>query len=168
MMTSLTQQVAELLEAEPKLLPAAMAQRLQVTEYQVVAALPDGMVGILPGEQAETLLENLSDWGTVTTIVQSFGSIFEVKAPFPKGKNARGYYNLMGKQGEMHGHLLLENVAHIALVSKPFMGRESHYFGFFSEAGDNIFKIYLGRDDKRQLLTEQVERFKKIQQNAAI
>lgn len=41
-----------------------------------------------------------------------------VKAPFPKGKDARGYYNLMGRDGELHGHLKLDNVAGIALVSK--------------------------------------------------
>ncbi|NCO46668.1 MAG: heme utilization cystosolic carrier protein HutX, partial [Vibrio sp.] len=62
-------------------------------------------------------------------------------------------------------HLKLESIQHVALVSKPFMGRESHYFGFFSEQGDNIFKIYLGRDEKRELIAEQVARFKALQQD---
>ncbi len=51
----------------------------------------------------------------------------------------------------------------IALVSKPFMGRESHYFGFFSECGSNIFKVYLGRDEKRELIGEQVTAFRAMQ-----
>ena len=81
------------------------------------------------------------------------------RLPFPKGKNARGYYNLMGRDGELHGHLKLDNVAGIALVSKLFMGKEGHSFQFFGHSGRCIFKIYLGRDEQRQLLPEQVERF---------
>ncbi|WP_180762592.1 heme utilization cystosolic carrier protein HutX [Vibrio parahaemolyticus] len=162
-MESIEQQVEVLLEQEPQLLPAAMAERLGVTEFDVVAALLQEMVAISPGEQAQTILESLVGFGPVTTIVHSFGSIFEVKAPFPKGKVARGYYNLMGREGELHGHLKLDNVKNIALVSKPFMGRESHYFGFFSECGSNIFKVYLGRDEKRELIAEQVTAFRAMQ-----
>ncbi|EGQ9064240.1 HuvX protein [Vibrio parahaemolyticus] len=162
-MESIKQQVEVLLEQEPQLLPAAMAERLGVTEFDVVAALPQEIVAIAPGEQAQTILESLVGFGPVTTIVHSLGSIFEVKAPFPKGKVARGYYNLMGREGELHGHLKLDNVKNIALVSKPFMGRESHYFGFFSECGSNIFKVYLGRDEKRELIAEQVTAFRAMQ-----
>ncbi|EGQ7794730.1 heme utilization cystosolic carrier protein HutX [Vibrio parahaemolyticus] len=162
-MESIKQQVEALLEQEPQLLPAAMAERLGVTEFDVVATLPQEMVAIAPGEQVQTILESLVGFGPVTTIVHSFGSIFEVKAPFPKGKVARGYYNLMGREGELHGHLKLDNVKNIALVSKPFMGRESHYFGFFSECGGNIFKVYLGRDEKRELIAEQVTAFRAMQ-----
>lgn len=162
-MESIKQQVEVLLEQEPQLLPAAMAERLGVTEFDVVAALPQEMVAIAPGEQAQTILESLVGFGPVTTIVHSFGSIFEVKAPFPKGKVARGYYNLMGREGELHGHLKLDNVKNIALVSKPSAGRESHYFGFFSECGSNIFKVYLGRDEKRELIAEQVTAFRAMQ-----
>ncbi|EGR3255371.1 HuvX protein [Vibrio parahaemolyticus] len=162
-MESIKQQVEALLEQEPQLLPAAMAERLGVTEFDVVATLPQEMVAIAPGEQVQTILESLVGFGLVTTIVHSFGSIFEVKAPFPKGKVARGYYNLMGREGELHGHLKLDNVKNIALVSKPFMGRESHYFGFFSECGSNIFKVYLGRDEKRELIAEQVTAFRAMQ-----
>ncbi|MEL7292599.1 MAG: heme utilization cystosolic carrier protein HutX [Pseudomonadota bacterium] len=163
-MNQLSQQVALLLEQEPTLLPAAIAEKLGVSEYDVVASLPAGMVTLVEGEQAQSILEGLVGFGPVTTIVHSFGSIFEVKAPFPKGKIARGYYNLMGREGELHGHLKLENIKHVALVSKPFMGRESHYFGFFCAQGNNIFKVYLGRNEKRELIADQVAQFKQWQQ----
>jgi len=163
-MDALKQQVAQLIEQEPTLLPAAIAEKLDVSEFDVVAALPEEMVTLVDGDQAQYILESLVGFGPVTTIVHSFGSIFEVKAPFPKGKVARGYYNLMGREGELHGHLKLDNVNNIALVSKPFMGRESHYFGFFCEAGNNIFKIYLGRNEKRELIESQVATFKQWQQ----
>ncbi|EGQ7701152.1 heme utilization cystosolic carrier protein HutX [Vibrio cholerae] len=163
-MESLQQQVAQLLEQQPTLLPAAMAEQLNVTEFDIVHALPEEMVAVVDGSHAQTILESLPEWGPVTTIMTIAGSIFEVKATFPKGKVARGYYNLMGRDGELHGHLKLENISHVALVSKPFMGRESHYFGFFTAQGENAFKIYLGRDEKRELIPEQVARFKAMQQ----
>ena len=86
-MESLKQQVAQLIEQEPKLLPAAIAEQLNVSEFEAVAALPDEMVALVGGEQAQAVLESLVGFGPVTTIVHSFGSIFEVKAPFPKVKS---------------------------------------------------------------------------------
>ncbi|WP_332401519.1 heme utilization cystosolic carrier protein HutX [Vibrio metschnikovii] len=164
-MEQLSHQVAQLLNDEPALLPAQIAERLSVSEFAVVSAFPNEMVTLLSGEHAQMVLTEIADWGTnVTTIVQSFGSIFEIKAPLPKGKTARGYYNLLGQPGQLHGHLKLELIDHVALVSKPFMGRESHYFGFFTQQGDSIFKIYLGRDDKRELIAQQVDRFQTMQQ----
>ncbi|EKO3564732.1 heme utilization cystosolic carrier protein HutX [Vibrio metschnikovii] len=164
-MEQLSHQVAQLLNDEPALLPAQIAERLGVSEFAVVSAFPSEMVTLLSGDDAQMVLTEIADWGTnVTTIVQSFGSIFEIKAPLPKGKTARGYYNLLGQPGQLHGHLKLELIDHVALVSKPFMGRESHYFGFFTQQGDSIFKIYLGRDDKRELIAQQVDRFQTMQQ----
>lgn len=164
-MEQLSHQVAQLLNDEPALLPAQIAERLGVSEFAVVSAFPNEMVILLSGDHTQMVLTEIADWGTnVTTIVQSFGSIFEIKAPLPKGKTARGYYNLLGQPGQLHGHLKLELIDHVALVSKPFMGRESHYFGFFTQQGDSIFKIYLGRDDKRELIAQQVDRFQTMQQ----
>ncbi len=76
----------------------------------MVTAFPNDMA-ILDGSRAQKILEGLVGWGPVTTNHYSFGSIFEVKAPFPKGKVARGYYNAMGKKAKtLHGHLKLDNV----------------------------------------------------------
>ncbi len=156
---SIAQRIQTLLEQDPSAHPSSIATQLAVSEWEVVRHLPAELMTQVPSDQAEVLLAELAGWGPVTTIVESDGSIFEVKAPFPKGKTARGYYNLMGRDGEMHGHLRLDNVVGIALVSKLFMGKEGHSFQFFGHSGRCIFKIYLGRDEQRQLLPDQVERF---------
>ncbi|MBL0606729.1 heme utilization cystosolic carrier protein HutX [Aeromonas caviae] len=156
---SIAQRIHALLEQDPSAHPSTLATQLAVSEWEVVRHLPAELMTQVPSDQAEVLLAELAGWGPVTTIVESDGSIFEVKAPFPKGKTARGYYNLMGRDGELHGHLRLDNVVGIALVSKLFMGKEGHSFQFFGHSGRCIFKIYLGRDEQRQLLPEQVERF---------
>ncbi|MGL4837432.1 MAG: ChuX/HutX family heme-like substrate-binding protein, partial [Shewanella sp.] len=49
-------------------------------------------------------------------------------------------------------------------VSKPFRGMESFYIGFFTAKGECMFKVYLGRDKKRQLFPEQKELFNQLKQ----
>ncbi|OEF27610.1 heme utilization cystosolic carrier protein HutX [Vibrio rumoiensis] len=159
----LKQMVINAVTQDPSILPAALAEKLQVSEGEVVSLLPEEMAVVVNGEHIQGILEQLPEWGPVTSIIHSFGSIFEVKAPFPKGKVAHGYYNLMGRDGELHGHLKLDLMDKLALVSKPFRGKESYYFGFFDAQGNSIFKIYLGRDNKRVLLSDQVEKFKALQ-----
>ncbi|WP_194437882.1 heme utilization cystosolic carrier protein HutX [Vibrio fluminensis] len=141
-----------------------MAKQLQLSEGAITFALPEVMLTRIDGAHAQQILEQLPEWGNVTTIVHSCGSIFETKAPFPRGKAAHGYYNLMGREGELHGHLRLDTIVQIALVSKPFRGNESHYIGFFAQDGTCAFKIYLGRDKQRQLIPQQIEAFKQMKQ----
>lgn len=139
-----------------------MAKRLAYTEGEVTFVLPSEMVSMLPGVHAQRILEMLPEWGELMTIVSSLGSIFEFKGALPEGKIARGYYNLMGKTGQLHGHILLDNIAHVALVSKPFRGKESHYIGFYVASGECIFKVYLGRDNKRQLFPDQIRKLQQL------
>ncbi|MEZ8990269.1 heme utilization cystosolic carrier protein HutX [Vibrio breoganii] len=172
MYTSLTKQqvleaVATMMENDDAVPVSQMASELNVTEGEITFVLPSSMVTSVPGEKAQQILEALPTWGKVTTIVHSFGSIFEYKAPFPKGKVAHGYYNLMGREGELHGHLRLDLVEHVALVSKPFRKMASHYIGFYDKAGECVFKVYLGRDKKRQLFPEQIEKLEQLKKEFA-
>ena len=158
-MSSLRAQVAEIIAANPNQMPGHIAAELGVTEFDVVANLPEEMVTVMPRAELDNLMADLPDWGNMTTIVSVAGSIFEFKGNFPMGKVGHGYYNLVTKGDGLHGHLKLDNVAEVALVSKPFMGSESHSIQFFDGDGAIVFKIYLGRDRKRVLLADQVERF---------
>lgn len=157
------QQVEQALQKEPSLNLASFAKSLGLTEGEVTLALPAEFIAYCEGQHAESILSQLPEWGNVTTIVHSCASIFEFKAPFPKGKVAHGYYNIMGKDG-LHGHLRIDLIEHIAFVSKPFKEMQSYYIGFYNRSGECVFKIYLGRDKKRQLLPQQVSNFKTLQQ----
>lgn len=161
------QAVIDLLAQDPGQNTLAMAQQLGISEGEVIRALPRDMVTLWSGEQSEALLGQLATWGKLTTIVESCGSIFEFKGPLPAGRVGRGYYNLMGDDS-LHGHLKLDDIAHIALLSKPFMGTESHAFVFIANTGRCAFKIYLGRDEKRRLLPEQQQQFLAWRQQAAL
>lgn len=144
----------------------ALAETLGLTEGEVTFALPAPLVTTGDASQTETLLNRISDWGPMTTIVHSHGSIFEFKGPFPKGKTAQGYYNIMGKEG-LNGHLKLDLIHYLAFVSKPFRGLESHYIGFYDEAGHCVFKTYLGRTPSRHLFPEQITKYQELKKELA-
>lgn len=118
----------------------------------------------MPGEQAQALLEQLADWGTMTTIVLHGGSVFEFMGPFPKGSVAEGFYNLSGPVPGFHGHLNLKLVNQIRFQDKQHRGRESYAFVFENAEGEVIFKVFLGRDEKGELLAAQKQRFLAMQQ----
>lgn len=163
-MMTIKQRVSACLEEDPNASVLNMAQTLSLTEGEVTFALPDNILSRAQGKATQMILEALPSFGHLTTIVHSGGSVFEFKAPFPKGKMAHGYYNLMGKEGQLQGHLRIDLVCDIAFVSKDFRGMQSHYMGFFDAAGLCIFKVYLGRDKKRALIGEQIERFNALKQ----
>lgn len=60
----------------------------------------------------------------------------------------------------MTGHIKAENCTYIALIERKFMGMDTASILFFNQSGDAMFKIFLGRDEHRQLLQEQLEAFR--------
>lgn len=161
-MPSLQQQVADLLAQNPNIITLEIAEKLQRPEGEILCALPAQFVRLFPAERAEEILQTISHWGVFTTIIEKEGSIFEIKDRFPSGIIGRGYYNLNMKddEGALHGHLKLDNIGQIAFVSLPFRGKESYNIAFIAKNGQTIFKVYLGRDEQRQLFPQQVQSFK--------
>lgn len=161
-MSSLQQQVADLLAQNPNIITLEIAEKLQRPEGEILCALPAQFVRLFPAERAEEILQTISHWGVFTTIIEKEGSIFEIKDRFPNGIIGRGYYNLNMKdeEGALHGHLKLDTIEQIAFVSLPFRGKESYNIAFIAKNGQTIFKVYLGRDEQRQLFPQQVQSFK--------
>ncbi len=125
----------------------------------------NNIANTMPGIQAQSLLEEIASWSWVTTIIIHGGSVFEFKGPFPSGSNAEGFYNLEGDMPGFHGHLNLNRISHITFQDKAHRGKESYAFVFENEKNDVIFKVFLGRTDDGELISEQVERFKQLQSN---
>jgi putative heme utilization carrier protein HutX len=86
----------------------------------------------------------------------------EFCGPLPEGKIGHGMYNLQGGRSGLSGHLRPENCKAIFLVRRPFMGMKTLSVQFFNADGETIFKIYVGRDEKRALKSDQVERFERL------
>ena len=135
-----------------------IAREYAVSTFEVVRQLPGEHRTIISGETFEEVFKDLTAWGEVLFIVHTPDIVLECAGTIPPGSFARGYFNLHG-DSPIGGHLKAENCAHIAFVSRPFMGRPSLSLQFFNKTGDAMFKIFVRRDEKRELLPAQIERF---------
>lgn len=151
----------ELAENPGGVLEAAASQH-GVPLQSVVECLPAGMWSRVPGERFVEVMQDLSEWGTVTVIAHTKDIILEVEGPLPAGKLGHGFYNLHG-DSPIGGHLRADNCKAIMFLRRPFMGTETLSVQFFNAEGAAMFKVFVGRDENRALKADQVERFERLQ-----
>ena len=138
-----------------------VARERKVSPRAVIEAMPETMVRIGRGGEFAAAMADIAEWGEVTLIVHTDDAIFEFTGAIPAGEIGRGYFNLMQPKG-LHGHLRHERCAAIAFVERPFMGKSSAFIAFINVDGGIMFKVFVGRDDKRELKVDQLERFRKL------
>jgi putative heme utilization carrier protein HutX len=85
----------------------------------------------------------------------------EFSGPISEGKVSGSYYNIGGRAG-FHGHLRHERCAGIAFVERPLFGRPSASILFFNRDGGIMFKIFVGRDEQRELRSDQLTAFRAL------
>ncbi|MEX3018626.1 heme utilization cystosolic carrier protein HutX [Kluyvera sp. STS39-E] len=149
----------DFLKTEPDGTLEAIAGQYNTTLLDVVKHLPSHT--LVAGDKFDTVWDTVCEWGKVTTLVHSADVILEFTGELPSGFHRHGYFNLRGKKG-MTGHIKADNCTHIALVERKFMAMDTASILFFNAAGNAMFKIFLGRDDHRQLLAEQVDAFRTL------
>jgi putative heme utilization carrier protein HutX len=158
---SMSAQLASVLAKNPGAIVEEIAKEHRVTTRDVVVALPREMRKFVTGSSFIDVMKDVGNWGDVTLIVHTDDGIMEFGGPVPAGEVARGYYNVPGSKG-FHGHLRHERCAGIAFVERPFMGRLSASILFFNIDGGIMFKIFVGRDETRELKTDQLDAFRKL------
>ncbi|KAB2874736.1 MAG: hypothetical protein F9K38_15395, partial [Pseudorhodoplanes sp.] len=52
--------------------------------------------------------------------------------------------------------------ARLAFVERPFMGRPSASILFFNIDGGIVFKVFVGRDENRELKADQLRKFRAL------
>lgn len=164
----LQNKIAELFAENPSQTPAEVAAQLEITEASVISNMPESMVTLLEDMPLEEVYKRLRDLGDIMLVLDVQGSIFEMVTPFPKGGCKFGYYNMSDKRTPLKGHLKLDGIGTIALVSKPFHGVETKSIQFFSHAGHPVFKVYLRRNKDKTFLSDQLEQFEALQQLAKV
>ena len=70
----------------------------------------------------------------------------------------RGYFNIHG-ESPLGGHLRIARCAAIYFIVRPFFGRRSCSLQFVNTDGGAMFEVFVGRDEKRELLADQLVRF---------
>lgn len=151
----------ERLAGEPGAMLETVAKEYGVTLRRAAEALPVAMRRFAPGDAFVETLTEVVRWGAVTVILHTDDGVMEFTGPVPPGSIARGYYNLAGRTG-FHGHLRHERCAGIAFIERPLFDRLSASVLFFNRDGGIMFKIFVGRDDKRELLADQLAAFRAL------
>ena len=80
----------------------------------------------------------------------------------PPGSFGHGYFNIHG-DSPIGGHIKADNCKSIAFVARGAK-RISMSVQFFNAAGDAMFKIFVGRDENRELKPEQVQKFEALRE----
>jgi heme iron utilization protein len=127
----------------------------------VLDLLPRPAARSASGARFAEIWGDLVDWGPVTFIVHTEDGVFETKAPLPPGSEGRGYFNIHG-ESPLGGHLRIARCAAIYFVDRPFFGRRSCSLQFINIDGGAMFKVFVGRDEKRELLADQLARFERL------
>ncbi len=140
--------VAAEFKEKPDFMPSFLAQKLEVSEAVVLAALPEDMRSFTDAEKFEKIWAELCKWEKVTFFVNSSGAIVEYKGKLPAGKFGHGFFNLNEKDHPLGGHLLVSKLAAICFVSKPLFSLESLSVQFFDADGNQMFAVYAGRENK--------------------
>ncbi|GAB4063382.1 heme utilization cystosolic carrier protein HutX [Uliginosibacterium sediminicola] len=152
-----------LLASNPSGVLETLAAEHAVSTQTVVECLPAAHRSFAAGSEAERVLLEISAWGSVTVLVHTPDLILECKGPLPAGRCAHGYYNI-GGGSPLSGHLRLDRCAAIAFVRRPFMGADSCSVNFFNAAGEAMFKVFVGRDEKRALRADQLQFFTQLRE----
>jgi putative heme utilization carrier protein HutX len=163
---SALQDLVSKLAADPGAIVEQIAKEFSVTTREVVEALPEAMRSFAPGGAFVEAMKDIGSWGDVTVIVHTDDGIMEFTGPVPAGEIARGYYNIPGSAG-FHGHLRHERCAGLAFVERPFMGRLSASVLFLNVDGGIMFKVFVGRDEKRELKADQLAAFRALAKRLA-
>jgi putative heme utilization carrier protein HutX len=135
-----------------------IARDYGVSTLEVVRNLLHDQRAVVDARLFTDIMQDVTPWGDILFIVHTPDIVLECAGPLPRGTFGRGYYNVHG-DGPIGGHIRAENCAAIAFVSRPFMGRPSRSIQFFNGAGEAMFKIFVRRDEARELIPAQVARF---------
>lgn len=153
--------LTEFMQTHPNSALESIAATYRVSLLEVIKASSN--YHLLSGKHFDTVCQNVETWGDVTIIVNTPDIIFEFYGHMPSGKHGHGYYNLQGKEG-LTGHIKAEHCQHIAFVERKFMGVDTASIIFLNHQGQGMFKIFVRRDELRNLDSTQLDAFHQLTQ----
>ena len=153
--------VREALALKPDGVLEVIAAQCGVPLARVFEELPKGSARKVAGTSFEELWQELTHWGDVLFIVHTRDIVLECKGPLPPGSSAQGYFNIHG-DSPIGGHIKADRCAAIYFIDRLFHGRRSCSLQFMNGEGDAMFKVFVRRDEKRELVAGQVEQFEAL------
>lgn len=158
------EKVRAALAAKPDGVIEAVAREHGVSTLAVLEATLEEQRRFIRPERFEALWQELSSWGSVLFIVHTPDIVLECEGSLPVGSFGHGYYNIHG-DSPIGGHIKAGNCRAIYLVDRLFHGRRSCSAQFFNGAGEAMFKVFVRRDENRELRADQLARFEALKRD---
>ena len=155
------------LQENPGVMLEALAGNSGFSMAELIELLPRQMWKRTEGNRFIEIMQKLATLGKMTLVMNTPDVIIEFSGDIPPGKESHGFYNL-DVNSPMHGHLRANNCKSIYLVERPFMKSQTVSIQFMNEAGEAMFKVFVGRNEKRELIAGQVDALRSIFQDTGV
>ncbi len=139
----------------------AIAAKAEVTPAEILTLLPHGAAVSAPAEKFNDIWNELRSWGEVLMIVQTPDIVFEVPGHLPEGTEGHGWFNIHG-DSPIGGHIKKDNCTTITFIDREFHGRRSLSVWFMNAGGSAMFKLFVRRDENKELLADQLSKFEAL------
>lgn len=150
--------VRQVLAQKPDGVLEAIAREAGASVETALQALPEAQRLRVRADRFAPLWDELTRWGEIVFIVHTADIVLECKGEVAAGSEGRGYFNFHGAS-PIGGHIRKDHCAAIYLVDRPFHGRRSCSLQFINGTGEPMFKIFVRRDEQRELVASQVDLF---------
>lgn len=147
--------------AKPDGVIETIARDVGLSPRDVLEALGPEAARMLPAEAFDAIWDRLTGWEEVLLIVHTADVVLEVTGRLPAGTTGQGWFNIHG-DGPIGGHLRKDNCTAVALVDRQFHGRRSCSVWFLNGRGEAMVKVFVPRDENRQLKADQLAAFEAL------
>lgn len=154
--------IYELIESKKALGISFIAKKLNISDKDAICELDTNEGILIHKDNFEKVWEFLTGLSELTFTTYIENSFIEVKTQVNPGKKALGYFNLTGT-GALNGHLKLEDIKEIAILSVPFLHLESHQIAFLNNNGNILYSFFLSRKDHK-LKESEIAKFKTLKE----
>lgn len=144
----------------------AIAAKADVTPAEILEILPKGAAVIAGKDHFLDIWSEMGTWGEVLFIVHTEDIVLEAEGSLPEGSEAHGWFNIHG-DSPIGGHIKKDNCASVTFVDRAFHGRRSCSVWFMNEKGSAMFKVFVRRDENRELIADQLEKFEALRNRYA-
>lgn len=151
----------QILAEKPDAMVETVAREAGVSTRAVLELTPADGRTLIAAEHFEALWQELATWGTVMFLVHTPDIVLECEGSLPIGSFGHGYYNIHG-DSPIGGHIKAANCVAIYLVDRQLPSRRVCSVQFFNGAGEVMFKVFVRRDAKRELLPDQLTGFEAL------
>ncbi|MEE1341038.1 MAG: ChuX/HutX family heme-like substrate-binding protein, partial [Succinivibrionaceae bacterium] len=89
-----------------------------------------------------------------------------LKSKLSSGKDGMGYYNIFASNDcALGGHINASNIKFIGFLELPFIKFKTANVTFFTEDGEEMFSVSVGRNAKHELLEEDLAIFNNLKES---